>query len=240
MIEAYIIEFGEVLDKLGIEYDDEAKLNDGGCIFQITNLDEEQKLLLSNIGLVPLGYNIYYVDYNEVNLNEKLQHFKPYFISIEKDQWFEIINKIINVDHECTCIGYGSYFTPSVNHILIATSWYGKLTTKNTEFSQFVIDLHNFIIEGFKKHEFEGYKTSHSFWDILVALRHNYSHDTTSWRSKDKIKIAKSINTFYKEYVGINTPSVSLDFINCQYKLLELGNGFLDEILKDLKHEFDR
>ncbi len=74
----------EFLDDIGINYDGYMEWNDGSCTFLISNLEEEETTLLEKgLGLKSLGYSLFYLETNEINVNEKLQYIKPVFTKEE-------------------------------------------------------------------------------------------------------------------------------------------------------------
>jgi hypothetical protein len=221
----------EFLEDIGINYDEYIEWSDGGCTFRISNLEEEKTSLLErDLILENLGYNLFYSETNEINVNEKLQYIKPRFEKEEKKKWQSIISKITAFERKCSSEGKKCPFESSILQIQIATKWTGNITTNPTEFKDFVTDLNNFLIERLENSIEERYNV-HDFWQTMHAIRHGYSHDTTKWREKDKIKIAQKTRKFFQDAIGKAQPNTSVGFVTCQFKLLELCSDFLDIIL---------
>jgi len=228
-----ILEINEVLKRIGIEYDDFYVFSDGSCVFQITNLDEEQKMILDGVGLKYLGYNIFYSDNSSVDINSILPYIEEYYVEQEKDSWFDIINKISKLEFVCSKNKIACPFESSIKHLEIVAKWNGVLTKNEHEFTIFILDMYSFIVEGLKNLN-NKYK-SDDFLRVTTAMRHWYSHDTSSWRGKSRTKQCNRLNKFFQNYVGIEWPKNPIDFINCQVKLLEMCNDFLDRLISDLK-----
>ena len=155
-----------------------------------------------------------------------------FFTKKEKSKWRHIIRKIQEYERRCSSEGTKCPFEPSILQIQIATKWTGNITINLSEFKDFVTDLNNFIIESLRN-SIEESHTKHNFWWTMLAIRHGYSHDTTKWRAKDKMKIAQKQREFFQDAVGKEQPSTPIGFITCQFKLLEMCSDFLDSFLSE-------
>lgn len=224
----------EFLSDLGIKPDDYKELNDGSCILLTSNLEEEQIERLKGIGLTNLGYSLFYSDTNEVNIVTKFQCIKPLYIKEERKIWKEIISKIIEIERKYLSEGEKCPFEPSILQLQICTKWNGKVATNAADFKEFIVDLNSLFIESLKNNIDEQHK-EHYFWQIIPKLRHGYSHDTTKWRDKDKIKIAQITSEFFQDVIGKWQPNTSVGFVTCQFKILEICSNFLDSLLGEIK-----
>ena len=233
MSSSIILEINEVLKRIGIEYDDFYVFGDGSYVFLITNLEEEQKMVLNGVGIRDLGYNIYYSENSSIDINSILHYVEEFYITKEKDSWVNIIYKISELEFICSRNKVPCPFESSIKHLKIVAKWNGKLTKNEHEFTTFILDMYSFIVEGLQNLH-NKYK-SEDFLKITTAMRHWYSHDTSSWRDKSRTKYYDRLNKFFQNYVGIQWPKNPIDFINCQLKLLEMCNDFLDKLIGDLK-----
>ena len=229
MIDPLQMDISVIFDRLEIKCDGEARFDDGTCVFQITNLEEEKRDLLENIGLDCLGYDLFYSESEKVDLNKKLPHLEPFYINEEQYKWLELTKNVTQLDFCCAKMGKKCPFEPSIKHIEIVTVWNGKIVKNESEFSKFIGDLYNLIYEGLKDNLESKYKR-HDFWESLKEIRHFYAHDSTKWRDKDKIKNAQKVSKFFQSVIESDGPSIPLDFINCQLEILESCNEFLDDI----------
>lgn len=224
-----ICKIKEFLNDIGVSYDECMEWTDGSCTFLISNLEEEQIIILKDLGLKNLGYNLFHSEANEINVNEKLLYIMPLFTEEEKTKWDEIIGKIIEIERKFSSEGGKCPFVPSIFHIHIVAKWSGNITSNTTEFKDFVTDLNSFLIESLKDNLDNKYK-GHYFWQTITALRHGYSHDTTKWREEDKMKIAQNTMKFFQDAVGKGQPNTSVGFVTCQFKLLEICSDFLESL----------
>lgn len=223
----------EFLEDISINCDGYTEWEDDSCTFLMSNLEEENALLLNEIGLKNLGYNLFHSEINEINVNEKLQHIGPIFTRKEGSKWRETISKIIEFERKCSSEEKECPFEPSIIQIQIATRWTGNITTNLPEFKDFVTDLNNFFIESLKANIDESHK-EHDFWQTMLAIRHGYSHDTTKWRKKDRIKIAQKTRDFFQNAVGKDQPNTEVSFVTCQFKLIEMCSDFLDSLIGEM------
>jgi hypothetical protein len=224
----------EFLSDIGIKPDDYKELNDGSCILLTSNLEEEQIERLKGIGLINLGYNLFYSDSNEINVSTKFQYIKSLYTREERKIWNEIISKIIELERKCLSAGEKCPFESSILQLQICTKWHGKITTNDANFKEFVINLNSLFIESLKNNIDEQHK-GHYFWQIIPRLRHGYSHDTTKWRDRDKIKIAQATREFFQDAIGKWQPNTTVGFVTCQFKILEICSDFLDSLLGEIK-----
>lgn len=221
----------EFLNDIRINWDDYTKLNDGSCIFLISNIDEREISILKGIGFIGLGYNLFRFETDEVNVNEKLSYIKPFYRKKQKIIWKEIIDKIIRIERKYSSSGNKCPFEPSIFQIKVATKWDGNIVIDDVQFKDFVTDLNSLFIESLTNNLDDRYK-KHSFWQITTALRHWYSgHDTTRWRDKDRIKNAKKISGFFQNLIEKEWPDSSVSFVRCQFELLENCLNFLDSLM---------
>jgi len=224
-----ICTINEFLEDISITYDGYTEWEDGSCTLMISNLEEDTALLMKEIGLKNLGYNLFHSENNEIKVNEKLQYIEPFFTKKEESKWRDIISKILKYERRCSSEGIECPFEPSILQIQIATKWTGNITKNLPEFKDFVTDLNNFVIESLKTNIAESH-TKNDFWRTMLAMRHGYSHDTTKWRARNKMEIAQNQREFFQDAVGKEQPNTPVGFIACQFKLLEMCSYFLDSL----------
>ena len=217
-----ICTINEFLRDIGIKWDDKKEFCDESCIFLLSNLEEEQSTILKEIGLADLGNGFFRFETTKINMNEKLRYIEPIYKNEEERMWREIIDKIQKIERKCP-------FKPSILQIKLATKWTGNLVKNEAGFKDFVTDLNSFFVESLKNNIEDKYK-EHDFWQIVVALRHYYSHDTTRWRDEDKIKTAKEITEFFQNLIGKDEPNTPVSFVRSQLELLNCCSDFLDAL----------
>lgn len=223
------ISLQEFLGDIGIEPDDYKELSDESCIILTSNLEEEQKESLKEIGLEDLGYNLFYSEHAKVNVDEKFQRIESSYIKEETARWEEIINKIVRIE-KYSSKGKICPFEPSISQFQIAMKWKGTLVRDMSSFKDFVNDLYKFFIESLKNNIEDEYE-EHHFWKTIIALRNVYFHDTTRWRDKAKTKIAQIEKDFFQDAIQRDYPKTPFGFALCQLKLFEICSDFLESIL---------
>jgi hypothetical protein len=205
----------EFLDECDINYDDHKKWDDGSCTFLISDLEEEQIAMLKGVGLKNLGYDLFYAETDEIDVNEKLEFIRHSFMNEEKSKWYEVINKLIEIERKCSSNGKECPFEPSILQLQIVAKWSGSITSNMVEFKDFITELNSFFIESLKNN-LENKHKEHYFWKTIIALRHGYSHDTTKWKEKDKMKIARRARNFFQDAIEKEQPHTSIGFVTCQ------------------------
>jgi hypothetical protein len=237
--EITVKKFLEILD---FNPDDYYELNDGTAIVLLTDLEEEQKVMLSNIGLIDVGYNLFYSETSQVSVDEKFVYLEPNYTKQEESLWQEIIERIIVLEKKCLGEGKKCPIKSSIRQLQITVKWKGALV-RNMSFNDFVNDLYCFFIDSLKDF-IKSLKVDEikcfgniSFVKTIRALRHEYAHDDGNWKTEDRSKLAKNEQEFYQDTIKKNAPKSKLDFVLCQLRLLGMCRDFLDLLPRVTQNE---
>jgi len=237
-----IYETKDLLNDLNIEIMEFQEISDGDVnyfIFSSSNLEEEQKEILSQLYFEEIKDNLFISERDTYNPNEILEVITPLFSKKEEELWSDAIKKIHTINEKYLYTNGSCLFNLSYDHILIPLKWHGKLTTEEIGLRNFIDDLNKLIRQSCKgKYEFiidEKYK-KHNFWAIVCSLRNRGSHISTERGIDGAIDLIKNEKKAYKLLINKEAPdsNIPFDFINTQIKLLEHCHDFLNKILEDL------
>lgn len=236
--EEYEIE--DLLNDLGIEIDDSARISDGEItyfIFSASNLEPDKETIIEKLEIDKLGNGLYCSSEISYNSNEILEIIKPIYSIKEQGLWEIIIKKahLINEKH----LEKNKVHLFDLNDSVVTIiKWNGKITTQESEFYDFIIDFNIIIRLSCKK---EGNFTideeymKHPFWGNLAIIRNRYAHAPKEYGIDFAIKQAKRQKTAFKSLIDKESLDHNLpfDFINLQISLLENCIVFFDTILGD-------
>jgi len=241
-IELY--ETKDLLNDLNIEIMEFQEISDGDInyfIFSSSNLEEEQKEILSQLDFEEIKDNLFISERDNYNPNEILEVIKPLFSKKEEKLWSDAIKGIHTINEKYLYTNGSCLFNLSYDHILIPLKWHGKLTTEKIELQDFIDDLNKLIRQSCKnkktnRFDIDDKYKGHNFWKIVSSLRNRKSHISTERGIEGAIDLIKKEREAYKFLINKEAPDLNIpfDFINTQIKLLEYCHDFLNKILEDL------
>ncbi|BDZ66718.1 hypothetical protein [Methanobacterium ferruginis] len=189
-------EIENLLNDLGIEVDDSARISDGEItyfIFSSSNLESEQEDLIEILKIDKLKYGLYCSNKTNYVSNEILNALKPVYTISEQKLWEEVVKnlQIINKKYYFKT----EYHLFDLNQLLLTLiKWNGKLAMHESDFNDFINDLNMIIRLSCKYHgKFiidESYM-NHPFWRELATIRNKTFHHSTENEYKKAIKQIK-------------------------------------------------
>lgn len=237
-----IYETKDLLNDLNIELMEFQEISDGDInyfIFSSSNLEEEQKEILSQLEFEEIKDNLFISERDTYNPNDIIEVIKPLFSKKEEELWSNAIKEIHKINEKYLYANGSCLFNLSYDHILIPLKWHGKLTIQELELREFVDDLNKLIRQSCKgRMGFiidKKYKR-HNFWEIVSSLRNRSSHISTERGMEGAIDLIKKEREAYKLLINKEAPDSDspFDCVNTQIKLLEYCQDFLNEISGDL------
>jgi len=229
-------EIEDLLNDLGIEVEDSARISDGEItyfIFSSSNLESEQEYLIEILNIDKLKYGLYCSNKTNYVSNEILPVLEPVYIISEQKLWEEMIKNLQLINRK--------YYLKTEYHLfelnqllLILIKWNGKLATYESDFNDFINDLNRIIRLSCKYHgKFiidESYM-NHPFWRELATIRNKTFHHSTEEGYKKAVKLIKRQEEVFKQLIGKEHPDSNFDFVTIQIKLLEHCNIFLNDVM---------
>ncbi|WP_321421441.1 hypothetical protein [uncultured Methanobacterium sp.] len=238
ILQEYEIE--DLLNDLGIEVEDSARISDGELtyfIFSVSNLEADKEEIVEKLEINKWPNGLYCSSNINYNPNEILELIKPIYMAQEQYLWEIIIKKahLINEKH----LEKTRFHLFDLNDFIVTIlKWNGKIATQKSEFYDFIIDFNIIIRFSCKK---EGNFTidkkysEHPFWGDLAIIRNSYVHAPKERGVNFAINRAKREKKAFKNLIDKESPDPNLpfDFIKSQINLLENCIEFLDNMLED-------
>lgn len=230
-----VLHVDELLELFEVSPDDSANISDGEFnyyFYSFSNLDEEKRNFLKEIGFQIFTDDILYIKGNEIDVSEKLPHLLPIFQKRESDLWDEIVERIVNINEKSK---RGNIFKPTSRQLKLVIVWKGRVASTDDEFRSLISDLFLIFRESCKNgtdFRISRSSQSHGFWTTIGDLRNcYYSHDREHWEEKEREeankKVEKAFEYLFGTYQFSKTP---VKFIRAQFRLLEECLDFLDNV----------
>ncbi|MBI5460453.1 hypothetical protein [Methanobacterium sp.] len=232
-------EIEDLLNDLGIEVDDSARISDGELtyfIFSSSNLESEQEDLIDMLNINKLKCGLYFSNKTNYVSNEILKALKPAYSLSEQKLWEDVIKKLQLINQK--------YFLKKEYHLfdlnqLLSTiiKWNGKLAMHESDFNDFINDLNKIIrlsCKYYDKFIIDESYMNHPFWRELTTIRNKTFHHSTEKEHKEATKLIKRQMGVFNQLIGKEFPNSNFDFINIQLQLLEHCNVFLNDVVRDI------
>lgn len=238
-----LYEVEDLLNDLKVDILEYQMISDGDIdyfIFTSSNLEEEQRNMLNDLGFDELRDNLFISEDIVFNKNKIWQILSPFYCKTEKRLWNDILSKIHKLNEQYLLNKKHFLFNFSNDHIILPLKWDGILTTNKNELNEFVTDLNKLVrlsCRVNRRYIIEDKYKKHIFWNLLSSIRNRGAHLSTEEGINGALRLVMRETESYKLLINKESPSADapFDFIAVQIRLLEFCDAFLEDILNDLR-----